>query len=84
METSLFITNMEFVASRNLVKLIIPMERRSNYTLEFTDGLMLHVPLQESHLLSRYVGLQKTNKTCKLGGNCGLKQNKLQRKLPWT
>ena len=28
METSLFITNMEFVASRNLVKLIIPMERK--------------------------------------------------------
>ena len=57
--TSLFITNMEFVASRNLVRLIIPMEREEAITLEFADGLMLHVPLQESHLLSRYVGLQK-------------------------
>jgi transcription-repair coupling factor (superfamily II helicase) len=38
-------------------------------TLEFADGLMLHVPLQESHLLSRYVGLQKTKpKLAKLGG----------------
>ena len=37
-------------------------------TLEFADGLMLHVPPQESHLLSRYVGLQKTKpKLAKLG-----------------
>ena len=28
-------------------------------TLEFADGLLLHVPLQESHLLSRYIGLKK-------------------------
>lgn len=38
-------------------------------TLEFADGLFLHVPLQESHLLSRYVGLQKSRpKLAKLGG----------------
>ena len=38
-------------------------------TLEFADGLTLHVPLQESHLLSRYVGLQKAKpKLAKLGG----------------
>ncbi len=38
-------------------------------TLEFADELLLHVPLQESHLLSRYVGLQKSRpKLAKLGG----------------
>lgn len=38
-------------------------------TLEFADGLMLHLPLQESHLLSRYVGLRKAKpKLAKLGG----------------
>lgn len=38
-------------------------------TLEFADGILLHVPLQESHLLSRYVGLQKSRpKLAKLGG----------------
>jgi transcription-repair coupling factor (superfamily II helicase) len=29
-------------------------------SLEFDDGVTLHVPLQESHLISRYVGLGKT------------------------
>jgi transcription-repair coupling factor (superfamily II helicase) len=28
-------------------------------SLEFADGLILHVPLHESHLLTRYVGLTK-------------------------
>ena len=38
-------------------------------TVEFADGLMLHVPLQESHLLSRYIGLQKAKpKLARLGG----------------
>ena len=38
-------------------------------TLEFADGLLLHVPLQESHLLSRYIGLKKARpKLAKLGG----------------
>ena len=30
-------------------------------TLEFDDGITLHLPLQESHLLSRYVGLGMPN-----------------------
>ncbi len=38
-------------------------------TVEFADGILLHVPLQESHLLSRYVGLKKGKpKLAKLGG----------------
>lgn len=38
-------------------------------SVEFADGLILHVPLQESHLLSRYIGLQKAKpKLAKLGG----------------
>jgi transcription-repair coupling factor (superfamily II helicase) len=38
-------------------------------TVEFADGILLHVPLQESHLLSRYVGLNKARpKLAKLGG----------------
>ena len=38
-------------------------------TVEFADGILLHVPLQESHLLSRYVGLKKASpKLAKLGG----------------
>mgnify|MGYP001159956559 FL=1 len=38
-------------------------------TVEFDDGLLLHVPLQESHLLSRYVGLSKSKpKLAKIGG----------------
>ena len=38
-------------------------------TVEFADGILLHVPLQESHLLSRYVGLKKAKpKLAKLGG----------------
>lgn len=38
-------------------------------TLEFDDSIMLHLPIQESHLLSRYVGLTKTKpKLAKLGG----------------
>lgn len=43
-------------------------------TLEFADGLLLHVPLQESHLLSRYVGLKKARpKLAKLGGKAWAK-----------
>lgn len=43
-------------------------------TLEFSDSVLLHVPLQESHLLSRYVGLQKTKpKLAKLGGKAWAK-----------
>ncbi|MDR2673671.1 MAG: transcription-repair coupling factor [Opitutaceae bacterium] len=33
---------------------------RDAISLEFDDGVTLHVPLQESHLVSRYVGLAST------------------------
>ena len=33
---------------------------REVISLEFDDGVTLHVPLQESHLVSRYVGLART------------------------
>ena len=43
-------------------------------TLEFDNGIILHLPLQESHLLSRYVGLKKTKpKLAKLGGKAWAK-----------
>ena len=34
-------------------------ESREVLTLEFDRDVTLHVPLQESHLVSRYVGLTK-------------------------
>ena len=37
-------------------------------TVEFDDGLLLHVPLQESHLLSRYVSDEQTQ-TLQIGVN---------------
>ncbi|MBN1404560.1 MAG: transcription-repair coupling factor, partial [Opitutales bacterium] len=38
-------------------------------TLEFADGLLLHLPLHEAHLLTRYVGLTKRSpKLGKVGG----------------
>ena len=43
-------------------------------TVEFADRILLHVPLQESHLLSRYVGLKKAKpKLAKLGGRAWTK-----------
>jgi len=33
---------------------------RETISLEFDDHVILHVPLQESHLISRYVGISKT------------------------
>ena len=43
-------------------------------TVEFADGILLHVPLPESHLLSRYVGLVKSRpKLAKLGGKSWFK-----------
>ena len=48
--------------------------REEVITVEFSDGLLLHVPLQESHLLSRYVGLRKAKpKLAKLGGRAWAK-----------
>ena len=54
---------------RQLGKIEEENRKEEAITLEFADGILLHVPLQESHLLSRYVGLQRTKpKLAKLGG----------------
>ncbi len=45
---------------RGLKKLETTAGTREVISLEFDDRVTLHVPLQESHLLSRYVGLSKT------------------------
>ncbi|MEO6005322.1 MAG: transcription-repair coupling factor [Opitutus sp.] len=45
---------------RGLTKLDTAQGLREVISLEFDDHVTLHVPLQESHLLSRYVGLSKT------------------------
>jgi transcription-repair coupling factor (superfamily II helicase) len=43
---------------------------RESLNLEFADGSMLYVPLNESHLLTRYVGLSKRSpKLGKIGSN---------------
>ena len=45
---------------RGLTKLDMAQGVREVISLEFDDHVTLHVPLQESHLISRYVGLSKT------------------------
>ncbi|MBS0662798.1 MAG: transcription-repair coupling factor [Verrucomicrobia bacterium] len=45
---------------RGLTKLDTAQGLREVISLEFDDHVTLHVPLQESHLISRYVGLGKT------------------------
>ena len=45
---------------RGLTKLDTAQGLREVISLEFDDHVTLHVPLQESHLVSRYVGLTKT------------------------
>ncbi len=44
---------------RGSTRLELQGEGREVLTLEFDEGVLLHVPLQESHLISRYVGLTK-------------------------
>jgi transcription-repair coupling factor (superfamily II helicase) len=44
---------------RGLTKLDTAQGLREVISLEFDDQVTLHVPLQESHLISRYVGLSK-------------------------
>ncbi len=44
---------------RGLTKLETTQGLREVISLEFDDHVTLHVPLQESHLISRYVGLSK-------------------------
>jgi len=45
---------------RGLTKVEFAGGQREVISLEFDDHVTLHVPLQESHLISRYVGLSKT------------------------
>jgi transcription-repair coupling factor (superfamily II helicase) len=45
---------------RGLTKLDTAQGTREVISLEFDDHVTLHVPLQESHLISRYVGLSKS------------------------
>ncbi|HTB79645.1 MAG TPA: transcription-repair coupling factor [Opitutaceae bacterium] len=45
---------------RGLKQLETTAGMREVISIEFDDQVTLHVPLQESHLLSRYVGLSKT------------------------
>jgi transcription-repair coupling factor (superfamily II helicase) len=45
---------------RGLTKLDTAQGMREVISLEFDDQVTLHVPLQESHLVSRYVGLSKS------------------------
>jgi len=45
---------------RGLTKLETAQGLREVISLEFDDHVTLHVPLTESHLISRYVGLSKT------------------------
>ena len=50
-------------------------------TLEFADDILLHLPLHESHLLSRYVGLSKSvPRLAKLGGSTWGKTKKAAEK----
>lgn len=53
---------------RGLTRMSIRDKEEEVISLEFAEGAMLHVPLHESHLLSRYVGLTKSApKLAKLG-----------------
>jgi transcription-repair coupling factor (superfamily II helicase) len=55
---------------RGLRKLDTKGRREEVISLEFADGVELHLPLHESHLLTRYVGLAKiAPRLGKVGGN---------------
>ncbi|HLP10175.1 MAG TPA: transcription-repair coupling factor [Opitutaceae bacterium] len=55
---------------RGLTRIESGGQTREVLSVEFSDQITLHVPLQESHLLSRYVGLSKAKPTLgKLGSN---------------
>ena len=54
---------------RGLAVMDIRGRREEVVSLEFEDSLVLHLPLHESHLLSRYVGLSRIKpRLAKLGG----------------
>jgi transcription-repair coupling factor (superfamily II helicase) len=44
---------------RGLLRMTVRGRDEEVISVEFADGVLLHVPLQESHLLTRYVGLSK-------------------------
>ena len=46
---------------RGLSKIKLSDGPREMITVEFAEQMTLHVPLDESHLLTRYVGLKKSN-----------------------
>lgn len=55
---------------RGIAKIDIGGQLREVLSLEFDQEILLHVPLQESHLVSRYVGISKSRpKLGKLGSN---------------
>ncbi|EDY83545.1 transcription-repair coupling factor [Verrucomicrobiia bacterium DG1235] len=55
---------------RGITKVDMQGQMREVLSLEFDEGVVLHVPLQESHLISRYVGISKTRpKLGKIGSN---------------
>ncbi|MFT5837121.1 MAG: transcription-repair coupling factor (superfamily II helicase), partial [Candidatus Azotimanducaceae bacterium] len=54
---------------RGLTQLEIQGGAKEVISVEFADQMTIHVPLQESHLLTRYVGLTKSSpKLAKIGG----------------
>ena len=54
---------------RGLTQLVIQGGTKEVISVEFAEQMMIHVPLQESHLLTRYVGLNKSQpKLGKVGG----------------
>lgn len=55
---------------RGITKVEMQGQLREVLSLEFDEGVVLHIPLQESHLISRYVGLSKiAPKLGKIGSN---------------
>lgn len=55
---------------RGITKVDMQGQMREVLSLEFDEDVVLHVPLQESHLISRYVGISKTRpKLGKIGSN---------------
>lgn len=45
---------------RGVMRMDLAKKKEEVISLEFDNGIILHLPLHESHLLSRYVGLSKT------------------------
>ncbi|MBC9889558.1 MAG: hypothetical protein F7B06_06850, partial [Opitutae bacterium] len=48
---------------RGLSRIDVGQGSREVISLEFDDGIILHLPLHESHLVTRYVGLKKYRPT---------------------